>query len=264
MKAKVNRRQFVAGTTAALSAGLAVPRVARCEADKWGDLIGRFVYDGPAPERKKLKVDKDIECCGKFDIRDEGLMVGDDGGLGNVFVYVRSQRVDICPDLKTEIEEKVVLDNRDCIFKPHCMALWVDEQALEIVNSDPVAQNVAFTPLLDRPANIILPAPPAEGSKATWQFRRDQRIPVPIKCNYHPWESAHLLPKSHPYVAISDMNGVFQIPKLPLGELEFQVWHERIGYLDTTQWPKGRFKIDIQPGANDLGTIKLPPAKFQK
>ncbi len=260
---KISRRQFVTSSTAvagALATGLAAPGPARAADDAWGDLKGKLVYDGKGPERKKLVVDKDVECCGKFDIRDESLMVGEDGGLQNVYIYVRSRGVAVCPDLEKEAEEQVLLDNRDCIFVPHCMTIWAPKQEFHIVNSDPVAQNVAFSPLLDKPANIVIPV----DGDATWQFRRAQRLPVPIACNYHPWESAYILPLDHPYVAITGEDGSFTIPKLPVGELEFQVWHERIGYLDTTDWPKGRLKITIQAGTNDLGTIKLPPSALEK
>jgi hypothetical protein len=264
----LNRRQFVTRTVAAATGaavGIRAPAILGASpSGRWGDLTGRFVYDGQAPERKKLKVDKDIECCGKFDIRDESLMVGEDGGLQNVYVYVRSRRVDVCPDLAESRDERVLLDNRDCIFMPHCLTIWTEQQELWIVNSDPVAQNVAFSPLGDRPANIILPPPPDEASEATWTFRRSQNVPVLILCNYHPWESAYILPRDNPYVAISAPSGTFLIEKLPVGKLEFQVWHEKVGYLDTPQWSKGRFEMDIQPGANDLGTIKLSPSLFEK
>lgn len=244
-----------------MAAGFAAPRLVRAAGEGWGDLTGRLVYDGVAPERKKLKVDKDVECCGKYDIRDESLMVGPEGGLANVFVYVRSRRVPICPELKEAVEKEVLLDNRDCIFKPHCMSVWISEQVYHIVNSDPIAQNVAFSPLGDVPANIIMPI---GGDPVDWKFRRSQSIPVPVKCNYHPWESAYVLPKDHPYVAVTDMDGVFRIPKLPVGSWEFQVWQERIGYVNTGNWPRGRFQRAIQAGTNDLGTIKLLPALFEK
>ncbi len=260
---KLNRRQFVKTSTAAagaLAAGLGMPRSASAADDAWGDLKGKLVYDGTAPERKKLVVDKDVECCGKFDIRDESLMVGKDGGLQNVYIYVRTKRVAVCPDLEEQVEKQVLLDNRDCIFIPHCMTVWNSKQELHIVNSDPVAQNVAFNPLLDKPANVVIPV----GGDATWNFKRAQRLPVPIACNYHPWESAYILPLDHPYVAITGEDGSFTIPKLPAGELEFQLWHERIGYLDTKDWPKGRMKTTIQAGTNDLGTIKLAPSALEK
>jgi hypothetical protein len=257
---KLNRRQFVKGTTAALAVGTAMPRAARAAQDAWGDLTGKFVYDGTAPERKKLVVDKDVECCGKFDIRDESLMVGKDGGLKNVYIYVRSKDVSVCPDLENDVKQQVLLDNRDCIFIPHCMAIWAPKQEFHIVNSDPVAQNVAFSPLLDKPANIVIPV----GGDATWQFKRAQRVPVLILCNYHPWESAYVLPLDHPYMAVTSEDGSFTIPKLPVGELEFQIWHERVGYLDTKDWPKGRMTTTIGAGTNDLGTVKLAPSNLQK
>jgi len=269
MPERVNRRRFVSGAAAAagaIAAGLSSPAFVRAAgSDKWADLTGRLVYDGKAPQRKKLKVDKDVECCGKFDIRDESLMVGPDGGLANVYVYVRSRGVDICPELAESAEKRVTLDNKDCIFIPHCMWICYDKQEFYIVNSDPVAQNVAFAPLGDKPANIVIPAKSGTASPdATYKFSRKQIVPVPIACNYHPWESAYILPRDHPYVAVTKADGTFSIPKLPVGELEFQVWHERIGYLATGQWEKGRFKMAIEPGTNELPTVKLDPKLFEK
>jgi len=262
MPHKLSRRQFVTGSAAvagAVAAGLHGPRILKsAEAEKWGDLTGRFVYDGKPPERKKLKVDKDLECCGKFDIRDESLMVGKEGALANVYVYVRTRDVDVCPELESSTEKRVTLDNRDCIFQPHCMTIWYEKQEFYIVNSDPVAQSVAFTPFGDKPANVVMPV----DAKVTWKFGRKQSVPVPIDCVYHPWERAYILPASNPYASISAADGTFKIARLPVGELQFQAWHERIGYLVTPDWAKGRFTIEIKPGTNDLGTIKLDPEKF--
>jgi hypothetical protein len=258
---RLNRRQFVAGAAAAgFAAGLATPTIIRAaSANQWGDLVGRIRYDGHAPPRKKLTVDKDVDCCGKFDIRDESLMAGVDGGLANVYIYVRDRKVAIHPELEEAAVKQVLLDNRDCIFKPHCMTVWVGKQDYYIVNSDPVAQNVAFSPLGDVPANIVLPV----GGDATWKFRRAQNTPVPIACNYHPWESAFILPRDNPYVAITAPDGTFRIANLPVGKLEFQIWQERLGYVDIPQWPKGRLAMTIKPGVNDLGTIKLSPKLFE-
>lgn len=270
MATRFSRRDFAKKTlvaAGAATAGLYVPSLLKAAGkDDWADLTGRFVVEGTPPEPAKLKADKDVECCGKFDIRDESLMIGKDGGLGNVYVYLRTktrERVDICPELAASASKQVVLDNRDCIFRPHCMSIWTDKQKLSIINSDPIAQSVAFSPLGGKPANIVLPAPPEPASKATWTFKKKQRLPVTIACNYHPWEIAYILPLDHPYCAISKADGTFRIPKLPVGKkLEFQVWQERIGYLATDDWKGGRIKIKIKPGTNDLGTIKLPLDKF--
>lgn len=263
---RLNRRRFlVHGTaaTGAFAAGFAAPAVLRA-ADAWGDLVGRFVYGGEPPERRKLTVDKDVVHCSQYDIRDESLMVGEDRGLMNVYVYCRERQVDVCPELEEAADKQVLLDNHSCIFVPHGMKIWHTRQELFIRNSEVVAENVAFSPLGDRPANIVLPAPPAEGATATWRFGRPQRVPVPVICNYHPWEIAYILPLDHPYVDISARDGTFKIEKLPVGTREFQVWQERCGYLDTPEWPRGRLKVEIRPGVNDLGTIRLAPRLFEK
>lgn len=261
----LSRRRFLARAAGAgaFAAGFAAPAVLRA-ADAWGDLVGRFVYGGPPPERRKLTVDTDVVHCGQRDIRDESLMVAPDGGLMNVYVYCRERRIDISPELEAAMEKHVPLDLRDCIFVPHCMKIWCDKQALFIRNLEPVADNVAFSPLGDRPANIVLPVAPAEGATATWPFRRAQRVPVPVACNYHPWESAWILPLDHPYLDISAEDGTFRIEKLPVGKRELQVWQERAGYLDRPDWPRGRLEVEIRPGLNDLGTIRLDPSLFEK
>ncbi|NLZ00019.1 MAG: hypothetical protein GXY25_05725 [Pirellulaceae bacterium] len=263
MSNKVHRRRFLSQTAAVAAvwtAAAKTPCRALAANDSWGDLTGRLVYDGAAPERERLVVDKDVDCCGKFDIRDESLMVGADGGLMNVYVYLRSKVRAIPPELQKTVEKQVLLDNRDCIFIPHCMKIWNSRQEFYIKNSDPVAQNVAFSPDLDQPANIVIPV----DTDATWKFNRPQRKPVPIACNYHPWESAYILPVDHPYVAITSDDGTFTIRRLPLGELEFQFWHERTDFLETRDWPRGRLTVAIRAGLNDLGTIKLPPVLFAK
>ncbi len=257
----LTRRQFVLRTAAATGAVAAVgrfPTIIRAAEAQWGDLVGRFVYDGKPPQRKKLKVDKDVDCCGQFDIRDESLLAGEDGGLANVFIYVRSRGIAICPEREEKTEPRVTLDNRDCIFSPHCLKIWYNKQEFYTVNSDPVAQNVAFEPVGDTPCNAVLPVK----GDATYKFTRRQLTPVLIKCNYHPWESAYILPRDNPYTEISRADGTFQMAGLPVGPVEFQAWHERIGPLDIPAWPKGRFEMTIKPGVNDLGTIRLAPSLF--
>lgn len=267
MTQKLTRRRWIGattGTAGAMALGFGAPMVLRAAEAEWGDLVGRFVYDGKAPERKKLKVDKDVECCGKHDIRDESLMVGTDGGLGNVYLYARTRNLKISPELSESAPKRVTLDNKDCIFKPHCLSLWVGKQELYILNSDPIAQNVAFSPLGDLPANIVLAPAPGKNIDAVYKFTRSQIVPVPIACNYHPWESAFILPRDNPFVTISGMDGTFRIAKLPVGKVEFQLWHERVNYLEAPGWTKGRLEVSIKPGTNDLGKITIAPAKLEK
>ena len=94
MGSRLDRRGFLrrAAARGAAMAGLALPAVLHAaEPGRFGDLVGRFLWNGPIPDRRKLKVDRDLDFCGKFDIRDESLMVGRQRGLANVYVYVRNR-----------------------------------------------------------------------------------------------------------------------------------------------------------------------------
>ncbi len=148
---------------------------------------------------------------------------------------------------------------------------------MRIVNSDPIAQNVDIRPTGDTPANIVLPpaeakkpadGPSAAGSpqrvEAVWQFTRPQIAPTLIKCNYHPWESGYILIRPNPHYAISGPDGAARIAKLPVGKLEFQLWHERTGPIEAPGWPKGRCEIEVRGGTTDLGTIRLAAGLFEK
>lgn len=86
-----------------------------------------------------------------------------------------------------------------------------------------------------------------------------ESLPTQIKCDIHPWMSAYVLVLDHPYAAVTDQYGKFKIENLPAGELEFRYWHERPGYVEKS------VKIKIEAGTTkDLGTIKVPAAKFVK
>ena len=74
----------------------------------------------------------------------------------------------------------------------------------------------------------------------------------------------YVLPLAHPYCDVSRPDGTFRLGSLPLGPSELQLLNERTGYLETPKWKKGRVKITISPGKNDLGTIRLTPSAFPK
>ena len=247
------RKNFVAA--AVLLAGLVAPTWAA----SWGDLTGKLVLDGAAPARVKLSITKDQEVCGKMDLFDEGLEVGDGGGIANIAIYVITKEVDVHPDYAATAEAEVVLDNKGCRFEPHLLGIRLS-QKLKLTNSDPIGHNVNLQPLGDVAINPLIPG----GGDSGYQFKRAQTRPVPVSCNIHPWMKGYVLPRDNPYFAVTAADGTFTIKNLPAGKIEFQVWHELPGYVDTATWKKGKFEMEIKPGANDLGTVKLAAKLFQK
>ena len=235
-------------------------------AAEWGDLTGTFKYDGKAPTRAKLTVNKDLECCGKFldEIVDESITVDGSGGLANVFIYLRTptgKKIDIHPDLIAAASKPVLLDNVHCIFKPHALSVWAGRQSLLVTNSDPIGHAAKMDFLKNAPVNAILPA----GGKIEQKLQNVETLPTPVSCGVHPWEIAYLKVHDSPYVTLTAADGKFKIEKLPVGEWEFQAWHESCGFLlAKPDWSKGRFKFTIKAGANDMGVIKVSPTLLKK
>jgi hypothetical protein len=224
---------------------------------QWGTLKGKFVYDGAAPAAVALDTAKDPLCTQK--VFDEQLVVGKDGGLANVVVYVRTKGVKVNPEYAKAAKADAVLDNTGCHFVPHILPM-LTTQSLVIKNSDKTSHNTNGNPIGDQAFNPVIPA----GGNVTQVLKKVQAIPQPVACNIHPWMKAYVLPRDNPYVAVSGADGSFEIKNLPVGELEFQAWQEKSGYLKAPGWVSGRFKKTIKAGDNDLGTIKLSPTLFNK
>lgn len=234
---------------------------------EWGNLKGKFIYNGDPPKPEKIDASKDPVCT-KHDLFDESLVVGDDKGLANVVVWIRTKDVKISPDYDGQKNKQAVIDNLNCRFDPHIVPYWTG-QPLEVKNSDPTAHNTNVAALANAPFNEIIPA---EKNSERKPLENAETTPIQVSCNIHPWMKGYMVVQPNPYVAVSGKDGSFEMKSLPTGtELEFQVWQEKSGYVQKAEidgkdakWAKGRFKYTIKPGDNDLGTIKLDPAQFNK
>lgn len=233
---------------------------------QWGSLKGQFVLDGKLPEPEKVNADKDAQVCGLCKLVDESVVVDPtSGGVKNIVVYLRTKDPAVHPDYEKLKGTKVQMDNKCCRFEPRVVALTVD-QILVVGNPDGVGHNVNGAPLNDTPFNPLL----QPNQSYDHQFGREQRLPVPVACNIHPWMKGYVLPRENPYFAVTDKDGKFEIKNLPAGELEFQVWQESAGYLIAKpDWVKGKLKgvvtVTIADGkTEDFGTVKVDPALFKK
>jgi plastocyanin len=251
--------------TMAAVAFTACPLVALAE--EWGTLKGRFTFGGAVPASSELKADKDVEVCGKHKLLSEEMVVGADKGVANVVVFVRDKSVKVHPDLAASKSEKVVLDNKDCRFEPH-VAFVQTGQTLVLKNSDTVGHNSNVATIKNPPSNSLIPA----GGESTVTFSNDEAIPAQVTCNIHPWMKSWLVVRPNPYAAVSKADGSFEIKNVPAGgELELQLWHEKAGYIGEVtiggkaeKIAKGRKKVKVAAGDNDLGEMVLNASLFNK
>lgn len=260
-------RVLLVFTTGLLAVATAISPVA---AQTWGNLKLRFVYDGDAPDAKPANITADQQFCGKFHVVDESLVVNkENNGIANVVVSLstgrRGPQPSIHPSYEASSTDAVTLDNSHCRFDPHVVAVR-PRQPLTLGNSDAVGHNVNIACLFNPQYNKVIPA----GGQDTYQFALEERYPVKVTCNIHPWMAAWILVRNHPYVGISDSDGNLKLANLPAGTWTFQFWQEKAGNLTQLKIPgakelgKGQYQITVAEGDADLGDVTVPAALFDK
>lgn len=224
------------------------------DADKWGTISGQITVEGDFETRpplvKKGDVNvKDATTCAVADIPDERVQVDPTTkGLANVVVYLKKKPTLIHPDLENSPKKELIFDIRGCRFVPHFMLVRTD-QTIRLANSDPVANNVRADLLMNSPMNVVVL--PLNQKDVVISCKDPEKLPRRVVCDIHPWMTAQWLILDHPYMAITNSKGEFEVPNLPIGEHEFTVWHESVGYLDKS------YKVTVKPGDNKLSSIHV-------
>ena len=235
----------------------------------WGTLKLRFLYQGKPPEPTPLIGVERAKTLGIPLPLSQDLAVGAQGELANVFVYLlpaEDQTVKIHTDYDKLIGEPVRLTAKAGIFSPHALTVWT-KRPLELVN----ASGDAYAPMVNMQANssfhLMLPSQ----TSLRRILPKNETLPAPVANANANWMKAWLLVRDNPYMAVSSKDGTLTIKNLPVGEWEFQLWHEKWGYLSkvawngkSTAWYRGRPTFTIKPGENDFGTVKVDPKAFEK
>jgi len=194
-----------------------------------GKAAGKALFQGDAPRRRKVDMGSDPTCQalhGEEPLREESLIVGDEGQLANVFVWI-SKGID-GKDYPVP-GEPVVLDQKGCCYSPHVVGLRVGQKLL-IKNSDPVTHNVHSFSKKNKPFNQSQ----QQGGKDIEQVFDKEEILVTVKCDIHGWMNTYLGVVEHPFFAVTKADGTFEIPNLPPGEYTLSARHEALGTQKTT------------------------------
>jgi hypothetical protein len=214
-------------------------------------LKGKVTYAGTPPPRETLKglmekLDdaKSREVCLSGDTQTQLWIVGPDGGVANVVVFLRA------PDGKYfEVPEKdqkrldAVMDQPHCAFIPHAVAFnptvfdpaakkqKKTGQEFKVLNSAPMSHNTAYkgNPLFNSGGNqsippkgeLVVKAVPCKDNVAGGEDL------LSINCDIHKWMTAKAAVFDHPYYAVTDNQGNYEIKDVPAGaEVIFAYWHE--------------------------------------
>ncbi len=174
-----------------------------------------------------LKVDRDRmdypspELFGHPRAIERQLRVDDEGGVANAIVSVVGVKSGL-PATPREIE----LLNDDSEFTPR-VQVATKKSRITIRNRDEVLHNVHGFQHLRNLFNFALPT-----TESVVRERLHRTGLISLRCDIsHPWMTAFIFVSPHPYAAVTDAAGHFEINGLPPGRYTLDVWHERLGEL---------------------------------
>jgi len=205
-----------------------------------GSIGGRVVVTGTVEPLPPQPVFKNKDVCGATTL-DERLVVGSGGALRYAVVHLEGIR----SGKPLPGSRPVVLDNDHCAFVPHVLSASVG-QKLEIRNSDPLLHDAHAWLGTRTLFNVGVP----KGRTVT-RVLEDPGL-IHINCNVlHTWMHAYLFVADHPYHAVTDAEGRFELPDVPPGRYTLTTWHELLG--------SAHQDVTVQAGQETTVDVGLTP-----
>jgi hypothetical protein len=151
-------------------------------------------------------------------------------------------------------KEDRIMEIIACTYVPHVVAMRED-QRLTIVNRDSMAHSPAWQgdPRFNSASGKIVPDPPTPSFK--WHAQPRQAIH--ISCNIHAKMNAWVWVFDHPFYAVTDDDGRFEISNIPRGTWRLVIHHESRGWLGGPRGKHGQKVTVAPPDATDVGELVL-------
>jgi plastocyanin len=183
-----------------------------------GTLTGIVRYTGKVPPPQKITT-----ADGSTILHND--LVVDPKTAGLRFVVALLEDAPAQPRLAKA--KPVVVDQRDMIFLPRVVAVQ-QGQAVRFENHDGCNHSVlASSTLRANQFNLFI-----NGNQTYEHVFELQNRPVQIGCSLHGWMRAWVYVVPHPWFAVSDAEGKFQIEQVPPGKYSLWLRHADSGHED--------------------------------
>ena len=197
----------------------AAPAAAAAPATGHAVVEGTVKLNGTPPEMALTKRDAD-PFCARTPMKDEEVVVGPGGGLGNVVVRVTE-------GVSGHYEPPAApasLDQSACMYRPRVQAI-VAGQMISIKNGDQTLHNVHG---YRGPSTLFNQAEIPGLPPITRKIGAAGDI-LKFKCDVHPWMTGYVVVNGNPFFAVTGPDGRFKIAGLPPGKYTLTAWQERYG-----------------------------------
>ncbi|HBI45220.1 MAG TPA: hypothetical protein DDY78_20550 [Planctomycetales bacterium] len=190
--------------------------------------------------------------------------IGEGNGISDVVVWIQPPEgyfFKVDKDAKDKTwPEKVELTQPHCAFIPHVswvMPTLVDPanpkktipsgQKFFVSNAADISHNTKWKSPLGGPNSDELATTPAHSVDKEILLKGNNQL-VQFNCNIHSWMEAYVWVFNHPYAAVTDKDGNYEIKNVPIGsKLHIVGWHEKVDFLAPGK--KGE-EIDLIEGVN--------------
>jgi hypothetical protein len=183
-----------------------------------GTIRGTVKWQGASPHLVPSELNRDPQICDPLGQKHrdlERLLVGPNGGVANTVVFLRNISRGKAMDLPAS---RRFLNQKTCRYEPHVLLVPL-QASLTVRDSDPLLHTVQMSGSADYNLPFVL-----EGQEIARPMTREGT--VSMRCNVHVWMNSEMIVAKHPYYAVTDQDGNFQLTQVPPGDYEIVAWHE--------------------------------------
>ena len=183
-----------------------------------GRIKGTVKWQGALPHLVASEINRDPQVCDPLGQKHrdlERLLIASNGGVANTVVFLRNISRGKAMDLPVPRRH---LNQKNCRYEPHILLVPVQE-TLTVRDSDPLLHTVQMTGSADYNLPFVL-----AGQEITRPMTREGK--VSLRCNVHVWMNGEMMVARHPYYAVTDQDGNFELTDVPPGDYEIVAWHE--------------------------------------
>jgi plastocyanin len=236
-------RRFLSPVVVVVASGLLVAQTRPGIAQRTGTIAGHTTFAGKPPGNPIIRMGMDPKCAdmnrGRQVIQEQALITAD-GSIANVFVRLEGtfppSPVPTTP---------VVIDQRSCVYGPRVVGMRVG-QRLQIRNDDDLLHNVHSSSAANNSFNVGQPK-----AGAVFEYTpKSPEVMLKLGCDVHRWMVAFVGVMPHPYFAVSNTTGEYEIAQVPAGTYTIKSWHEQFGERTATVTVKagGKTAADFSYG----------------
>lgn len=204
-----------------------------------GRFHGKLTYAGPPVTPIEMLVTKDSTICGDGLRSMQPLRVAADGALSDAVIHIKGVSRGKAWEPVFELARIYQIS---CTFQPFVQIVRNTADA-EIFNYDPIMHNIhAYEVHKGIRRAMFNFSQPKAGQVDHVPLRLRRSNLVTIDCNAHNWMAAWIYTSPSPYLAVTSVDGMFDIPDIPPGDYEVSAWHPALG--------EKTGALTVNPGAN--------------